>query len=130
MSSQQILDILGAGRYDAPSGKSVSIAQAQADSETNTRLYSPDELEALRRTASGTSRFSTSIQIIDATTQEAGALWAPHEGVVLLNFASARNPGGGFLTGEVAQSDGGGGALDASGVLATSSTAAWPRGFD
>lgn len=105
MSSRQILDILSAGRYDAPSGRTVSIKDEQADSEASTRLYSPEQLGALRGAAPSGSRFSTSVEIVDATTQEAGQQWAQHEGIAVLNFASARNPGGGFLTGAVAQEE-------------------------
>ncbi|HEY6722648.1 MAG TPA: TIGR02452 family protein [Polyangiaceae bacterium] len=105
MSSRQILDILATGHYETPSGRSVSIEQEQAAAEENTRLYSPDELVALRDTDPSGPRFSTSVEIVDATTQEAGHQWARPEGAAVLNFASARNPGGGFLTGAVAQEE-------------------------
>jgi uncharacterized protein (TIGR02452 family) len=46
------------------------------------------------------------VEVIDATTQDAArALAAEPGGVVLLNFASARNPGGGFLGGAKAQEE-------------------------
>src|SRR5688572_20377738 len=105
VSSRQILDILSAGHYGAPSGRTVSIKAEQADAEARTRLYSSEQLEALRSGGASASRFSTTIEIVDATTQEAAHQWAQGEGVALLNFASARNPGGGFLTGAVAQEE-------------------------
>lgn len=105
MSSQQILDLLSAGQYTAPSGRTVSIAREQADAEANTRLYSATDLEVLRGVHHGGPRFSTTIEVLAATTQEAGHQLARDARLALLNFASARNPGGGFLTGAVAQEE-------------------------
>ncbi|MBK8014528.1 MAG: TIGR02452 family protein [Deltaproteobacteria bacterium] len=58
--------------------------------------------------ASGTGALNrgTTIEVVDATTQQAAATLATADGgLVLLNFASAVNPGGGFLGGSKAQEE-------------------------
>ena len=82
-------------------------AAASADQQqlavNGSRLYSPDELASLRANASvGTS---ARVEVIDATTQVAAQQLAEKGPLVLLNFASARNPGGGFLGGAKAQEE-------------------------
>jgi uncharacterized protein (TIGR02452 family) len=91
--------------YEAPSGAAVSIERELKDSEAGTRLYSPEQLDLLRGTSPARTPVLTSVEIIDATTQQAAQTLATHEGVVVLNFASARNPGGGFLGGAKAQEE-------------------------
>ncbi len=69
-----------------------------------TKLYTPDLLADLRdRTerSDGSSR----IEIRDATSQVAVRQFAQEGSLVLLDFASARNPGGHFLGGAKAQEE-------------------------
>ncbi|MFZ5893853.1 MAG: TIGR02452 family protein [Myxococcota bacterium] len=104
-AARQILNICNAGHYEAPSGRVVFIKSEQADSEAGTRLYSPEDLALLRDASPSTTPFSTLVEIIDATTQQAAQALSHYDGVALLNFASARNPGGGFLGGAKAQEE-------------------------
>jgi uncharacterized protein (TIGR02452 family) len=101
--ARQVLQILDAGGYEAPSGAWVSVREAQAAAEAGTRLYTPEDLEALRSPA-GTDAGRPPIEVVSATTQ-AAAQESTGGPVVLLNFASARNPGGGFLRGARAQEE-------------------------
>jgi uncharacterized protein (TIGR02452 family) len=104
-AAQEILKICSAGEYVAASGVVVSIERVQTASESGTRLYSPEQLEQLRSAAVAGASLSTSIEIRDATTQQAAEALASQGDVVALNFASARNPGGGFLGGAKAQEE-------------------------
>lgn len=99
-----VLEILSAGGYQAPSGNWISIREEQRAAETNTRLYTPEDLEALRNRRGKTGN-NLRLEVLDATTQAAAQNLSDEGAVVLLNFASARNPGGGFLGGAKAQEE-------------------------
>ncbi len=99
----QVLEILARGSYQPPSGTVVSLREKQSASEQGTILYSPEKLQNM--SAVEPSAHVLRVEVIDATSQVA-ALEATKSGPpVLLNFASARNPGGGFLGGAKAQEE-------------------------
>lgn len=105
-SALQILGIVEQGKYTSESGRDVDIRALQTEAGRRTEVWTPEALAALLEkgpaSASGTSR----VEVIDATTQAAARdLSAVPGGVVLLNFASAKNPGGGFLGGAKAQEE-------------------------
>lgn len=117
-TAQQILEIVEKGGYAAPSGKWVDVRALQEAADRHTEVVRPDELEALSANGkpSSTPRppvgdavptpRATRIEVVDATTQQAAKDLAREPGgVVLLNFASAKNPGGGFLGGAKAQEE-------------------------
>ncbi|MFO0760669.1 MAG: TIGR02452 family protein [Byssovorax sp.] len=104
-SAQEILDVVRDGRYMSASGAWVDIRAAQAAAEEGAELFCPGDFDALEVTPTEGAR-PPRIEVIDATTSGAAqALSAEPGGVVLLNFASARNPGGGFLGGARAQEE-------------------------
>lgn len=98
-------EIAERGSYQAPSGALVSVAEALASARAGTVLYGP---AASPGAAAGP--FAGGIEVTAEGSLEAarrlvaGGPAAPgHVGV--LNFASARNPGGGYLRGARAQEE-------------------------
>ena len=105
--AKDTLAIVEQGGYTAPSGVWRPIAEARDRAIRDTRLYTPDQLRRLIRLASPGGPPPTT-EVREGTTQAVARILVQEEGVedlVLLNFASARNPGGGFIRGAKAQEE-------------------------
>lgn len=105
--AKKTLDTLEKGYYINADGNRVDIKQLQNFAESNTKLFKPDELEALLTSLPLNNTFKTDYEVTNETTLDAARrlVAAGQQDVLCLNFASAKNPGGGFLGGALAQEE-------------------------
>lgn len=103
--------ITRAGRYTSPSGRDVAIGDAVRLAVEASELIRPGEFRSLRSRAEktlGERTFRTTFEVRNETTFAAARRLVGQFGadrVAALNFASAKNPGGGFLHGSQAQEE-------------------------
>lgn len=106
--AQETLKAIEQGFYTNSNDEKIWIKEPQETALRNTHLYTPEELDQLITTVEVEKNlFETSFETWNETTLNAvrQLVRAGEENVLCLNFASARNPGGGFLGGAQAQEE-------------------------
>lgn len=106
--AQDTLDCLKRGRYTLPDGTVIHLAKAQKKAQAQTQLYTPSDSDALLEQQVLQPRTTpTQYEVTNESTLDAiyRLLDAGHDDVLALNFASAKNAGGGFLGGSQAQEE-------------------------
>ncbi|MFJ8672158.1 TIGR02452 family protein [Streptomyces sp. NPDC093589] len=101
--AQETEKMVAAGGYRAPSGRLGDIGAAVARARAGTRLFGPGPVAV-----PGTEQdVRTVFEVTGEGSLTAGARLAAAGGgpLAVLNFASARNPGGGYLNGAQAQEE-------------------------
>ncbi|MGW7069373.1 TIGR02452 family protein [Streptomyces sp. NPDC054855] len=103
--AQQTEEIVAAGRYVAPGGREVVIADAVDAARSGTRMFGPAALDVTPVTPPELT--STVVEVTGESSLEAAHRLTAADGgpVAVLNFSSARNPGGGYLNGAQAQEE-------------------------
>ena len=107
-TASKTLQILETGYFLAPDGRRVDLQPALGKAIEGTRLYTPEHALATLQGLNPASSHRMTIEVTDETTQIAARRLVESESVtdlVLLNFASARNQGGGFINGAKAQEE-------------------------
>lgn len=100
--AQQTEQIVAAGAYRAPGGREVSIAAELRAAREGTRMHGPEPVP-VPVSVSSTRVTRTRIEVTGESSLEAARRLGGN--VAVLNFASARNPGGGYLNGAQAQEE-------------------------
>ncbi len=106
--AQETLSILEAGGYQNDFGQYVSLATDLKTAVQSSVLYGPVDFADGVTVPSLGGNTETRIEVTSESTLEAArrlTLYAPGGDVLCLNFASAKNPGGGFLGGSQAQEE-------------------------
>jgi uncharacterized protein (TIGR02452 family) len=108
IKAQETLDIIKKGFYETEN-KRINLKEILAKALSKTVLYRPNEFEGIINNSlqhADNQNFKTEFKVLRTTVLKAAKEMAANgESVGCLNFASAKNPGGGFLGGALAQEE-------------------------
>lgn len=105
--AKETLAIVERGSYEI-GGQQVSFAAAQTEAIQKTKLWLPDDLaELVKKLGPVSAPFDTCFEVCNETVLSASQRLhrLSNVPVCALNFASAKNPGGGFRSGSQAQEE-------------------------
>ena len=109
-TANETLLILSEGRYTSRYGKQVNVKEQIDVMTVNTQLYTENQLQRMAMSILQRTRpyDGTAFAVVNETTLNGASRLAKSgkwQRVGVLNFASAKNPGGGFLGGSLAQEE-------------------------